>query len=169
MAIDQWLTGVEDLIVRTPGILARIGEPNEEVAKDSRFHFDFLDDPDDVATLRPFVVIREREIAWTVEGDAGDVLYSEPVIACAYTENVKWPDDHKRSKLDFVGFLGTMLEHIAENQNRPMADQPQTSYLPVARIQVTTPATRSRPYREDPNIAGTAYWWAEFVLHIGYR
>lgn len=169
MTIQLWLQGVEDLLVRTPGLLNRFVEPNEEMAKASRFHFDYLDAAEDVAALRPFFVITERELVWTAEGDSGDVLYSEPVIACAYTENVKWPEDHKRSKVDFVTFLGTMLEHIANEQNRPMYDQPLTSHLPVSRVQVTVPAIRSRPYREDPNIPGTAYWWTEFLLHIGYR
>lgn len=169
MPIEQWILGVEDLLVRTPGLLARINEPSYDQCKLNRVHVDFLDDADDVAALRPFFVIRERELAWTAAGDSGDVLYSEPVIQVAYTESVKWPDDHKRSKLDFVTFFGTMLQHIAEQQNRPIFDIPETSYLPISHIQVTHQATRSRPYREDPNVAGTAYWWTAFVLHIGYR
>jgi hypothetical protein len=169
MSIDQWLIGVEDLVVRTPGLLARMVEPNEEVCKASRFYYDFFDAEVDVAEFLPFVVIRERELAWVSEGDTNDVLYSEPVITVGYAEAVKWTDDHKRSKLDFVAWQGVMLGHIAAQQNRPMYDQPLTSHLPVSRIQVTVPATRSRPYREDPNIAGTAYWWTEFVLHIGDR
>lgn len=169
MTIDQWLIGVEDLVVRTPGLLARVNEPNEEIAKASRFHYDYFDADEDIAEFIPFVVIRERELAWVADGDANDVLFTEPVIAVGYAEAVRWPDDHKRSKLDFVAWMGTMLNHIASQQNRPMYDQPLTSYLPVSRIQVTVPATRSRPYREDPRIAGTAYWWTEFVLHIGDR
>lgn len=164
--IDQWLLGVENLIVRAPGVLARLGEPNYTAAKAGRIYFDEVDNAgDDVGPKRPFFVLKERSVEWSrynVEDLAG-----HGVIEVTYTETATDVANPKQSKLHFVKFVGDLLEAIASMQNRPMDDQPSTTHLTIGKIKLFTEATRAPLNTRDPLATATDYWWAQFALWIG--
>lgn len=165
--IDQWLLGVQELLVRTPGGLARWSEPNYDQAKVNRVFFEFLEAEDDVAKLRPYFVVQEHDLTFVKEEATAEVLHPSGSVKVMYTELVSNVNDRKASKQAFAKFVGDMAAAIGANQGKPIAGDTQTSYIPVEKIDFTQLPVSGCLAHEDPDVPGTIYHWTEFVLTIG--
>ncbi len=165
--IDEWLLGVEELLVRTPNGLARWGDTSYDQAKLRRVFFELLTSGDDVAKLRPFFVIQEHQVAFQREMETGEALQPEGAIEVLYTEMMTDVNDDKASKVSFSSFVGAMVTSIGDRQGKPIAGNTQTSYVPISRIEFSQLPARGAVANEDPDEPGTIYFWTSFVLTIG--
>lgn len=165
--IDEWLLGVEELLVRTPGGLARWGDASYELAKLRRVFFEGIQSEDDVAKLRPFFIVQEHALAFTREGESGESLQPEGGVEVLYTEMFSDPSDRKASKQSFTKFVGDMVTSIGDRQGKPIAGNDLTSYVPVSGISFVQLPAFGIVAHEDPDVPGTMYFSTTFVLTIG--
>lgn len=168
MPLKTWFEGIEEMLVRVDGGLARWSEGNYDSAKTNRVFYDFAEAEflnSDVGAKRPYFTVTEGDVSWEAEAE-DHVIVSAASYRVRYTEALSNPDDHKASKLDFVEFFGSIMEFIAANQGRPIAGLLETSYLPIKRIQVSQSPVRGVVSQEDSGVTGTSYFWAEMMLHI---
>jgi hypothetical protein len=165
--IDTWLNGVEELLVRTPGGLARWSEPSLAQAKVGRVFFELREADDDLAKLRPYFVVQEDQLAFERDLATAEVLEPVGSVEVLYTEMLSDPNDRKASKLSFVKFVGDMVTAIGEQQGKPIAGDTQTSHIPIERIQFSQLPASGELGQEDPDVPGTMFFWTKFVLSIG--
>jgi hypothetical protein len=168
MILDS-LHGIETLLVRSNGLLSRLGIGSYTSAINQRFAWDYYDteDSDDAARdlLRPYFVLQEAEIEYRTINQ--DEMYGVMAVDVTYSENASYRDDHKLSKAHFLDFVGDMLDDCAARQSQPIAGNTEETYITVARIQVLQPAIRSRKKDRDSDRDGSDYWWTKFRFVIG--
>lgn len=166
--ISESLLGIEELIVRTPGLLARLNSPpiaNYELAKSTRLAWDYFDTLDEADLLRPFFVLQEVDLQYSIVNDYD--LQAVCAVDVTYSEDATDPTDHKASKLYFVDFVSDMLDSIAERQGHDVAGQNEQAYVSVHRIQMLQQAVRSPKVQRDPDRPATDYWWCKWRMWIG--
>lgn len=166
--LTAWLDGVEQLVVRAPGILALLGEPNYELAIARRFAYDVWEDGDAdgrVNDERPFFIVKESAINFRDVG--ADSLEPCGAVELYFTMDAGSVDDHKASKRAFCDYWSAILLHCGTEQGRPIFDVPATAHISLAGIQVTLFPQRSLPRRRSVDEPGSDYWEAAALFFIG--
>lgn len=172
--VDLWLTAIEDLILSAPGnadeeagplwdsTLARLGETDEDDAREARCFWDYFE-ATDVAPSRPFFVLTEAEVDWE-KYNLNDLAAVGAIEVC-YTEPTLQIDDdgntltHKESKEYFVQWTSAMIQWCAENC--------RTAGVPIAGIRQTVFPQRTPRKNRDPDKPDTDYFWAAWEFVIG--
>lgn len=167
--ILEAMLGIEELIARTPGLLARLNSPpiaNYELAKSQRIFWDYFDTQDEDSDLvRPHFVLQEAELHYSIVNL--DELQGVAVVDVTYTEDATSVDDHKASKLYFLDFVSDMLDSIALRQGQAIDGTDAEVYISVHRILLTQQAVRSPKSHRDPDRPATDYWWCKWRMWIG--
>ncbi len=165
--LSDSLLGLEELIARTPGLLARLSIASYVQLKAQRILFDYFDseDEDQADLLRPFFVLEEADLQYQLINE--QELIGLCAIDMTYTEAVNDPDDHKGSKLHFLDFVGDMIQSIADRQNKPIAGQDVTTYIAISSIQQIQKAVRTPKVQRDADRPATDNWWCKYRFHIG--
>lgn len=170
----DWLEAIEELVVRAPGVLARLGTipgdlgappvANYELAKarvawDAEFNAAGAIDGE-----RPFFVLREAALEWA-PFDGGSELDPIGQIELYCTDFARQTSSEKASKRDFANFWGGILQYCADNQGKPIDDKPGEAFVALASIQQTVAPQRSKQGRRGVQ----DYWEAAALLTIGER
>jgi hypothetical protein len=162
------LLGIEDLIVFTPGLLARLGMVNYDQAKAQKLLWDYFDteDAEEQADLaRPFFVLQEAELDYSLINE--QELIGVCAVDVIYTEKATFITDHKTSKLHFISFVGSMIQSMADRQNQPIAGNDLTSYIAISRIQMIEQARRTPKSQRDTDRPLTDSWWCKWRMFVG--
>jgi len=161
------LLGIEDLIVFTPGLLARIGQVGPDQAKANKIFWDYFDTENEGQQdlARPFFVLQEADLSYQLINE--EELLGLCAVDVFYTEAATSPTNHKASKLSFVSFVGDLIQSISERQNKPIEGNDLTSYIAISRIQMIQQAVRTPKSQRDGDRSLTDNWWCKWRMFVG--
>lgn len=167
--VDLWLTAIEDLILSAPGnadeeagplwdsTLARLGETDEDDAREARCFWDYFE-ATDVAPSRPFFVLTESDVNWE-KYNLRD-LSAVGAIEVAYSENtLETAADHKAAKEYFAAWTSALIQSCAERS--------RAADVSIAAIRQTVFPQRTPRKNRDPDKHDTDYFWAAWEFLIG--
>ena len=172
--VDLWIRAIETLLLSAPGntdedagplwdsTLDRLGETDEDEAREARFFWDYFE-ASDVAPERPFFVLTESEVDWEKYNlrdlaavGAIEVCYTEPTLQPGEGEDAP---THKECKEHFVRWTSALIQWCAEHC--------RSAGVPIAAIRQTVFPQRTPKKQRDPDKPDTDYFWAAWEFVIG--
>jgi hypothetical protein len=165
--LDLWLDGIARLIAETtpPNVPLRLGAGSVDSVLQDHIAWDHWQSVEDAILHMPYWVVREAECNWSHynipdlrAGGAIEVRYFEH--ARPYTNLESLTERHRESKRYFLAHCSAVIESCAARQGRG-------SNVPLDRIELVIPASRSPIGAHDADTPETDYWQMAWAFYFG--